>query len=322
MNIELDKSVGGFFGLEQGSTSNSFYHTDAIALTSGRACLNLILITTKASKVYLPYYICDTVLIPLEQLKIPYEFYSLDQSLEPKNLPALKDNEYILHVNYFGLANKTIDKLYLHYQNRLIIDNTQAFFEKKYQDCWSFNSARKFFGVPDGAFLYTPKKLNLNIERNKNICDSHLISRALDEPNAYLLFRESEEKISADILKISSLSEKLLATVNYSNVIKIRKNNFDIYRQIFSKINQLKLQPEGNQIPFCYPLLLASKIERTKLSSKKIFIPTLWEDTINRNLSGFELEKRISLCLLPLPIDHRYNPADCQRVANTILEHI
>ena len=43
--------------------------------------------------------------------------------------------------------------------SNVIIDNAQAFYSKHQDRAYSFNSARKFFGVPDGAYLFGKAKL-------------------------------------------------------------------------------------------------------------------------------------------------------------------
>lgn len=313
------QTIGGFFALELGF-NNASYHPNAIALTSGRSCFNLILTTIKAQKVYLPYYICDAILLPLKQLGITYEFYHLNESLKPKQLIKLNANEYFLFVNYFGIATKTIDELYEQYGDRLIIDNTHDFFSRNYKNCWSFNSARKFFGVPDGAYLYTPGKIECFWERNADINYSHLIERSLGKASAYETYKNNEAKIKADILGMSLLSEKILSGLDYPEVIKRRKSNFAIYAEAFSKMNKISIFADDNEIPLYYPFWCESKIQRSLLSKHGIFIPTFWNDTIHRNLPNFKFEKQMTSQLLPLPVDHRYNSDDCRQVISAILQ--
>lgn len=312
------KNIGGFFELEIGTTLNAFYHSDAIALTSGRSCLSLILATLKPTKIYLPYYICDDALIPLKLNGISYEFYAIDEHLIPTKIISLRDNEYIMYVNYFGLMNQVIDNLYVHYGARLIVDNTQAFFAKKYNDCWSFNSARKFFGVPDGGYLYAPHAISFVAQRNANIYQAHLIERLLNKPSAYASYLISEANIEWQILQMSLTAEKILATIDYAAVIQRRQCNFVVYERAFGSINKLKINFAKTAIPFCYPLWLDIEIPRNILSQQGVFVPTLWQDTLNRHVPNFCLEKALSLQLLPLPIDHRYDEDDCHRVMQTI----
>lgn len=319
MNDTEQKTIGGFFPIELGTRQHN-YHTDAIALTSGRACFNLMLTLTQAQKVYLPYYICDTILIPLKKLNIAYEFYAINKHLQPETTVVLKNNEYFLYVNYFGISSNIVDSLYEQYGNRLIIDNTQAFFAKQYKDCWSFNSARKFFGVPDGGYVYAPTSYDSSIERNHDIHYTHLIERLLNMTSAHETYKKNEAKIHADILGMSLLSEKLLSCLDYAHIADRRQLNFSIYKQAFSTINQLAINMEETDVPFCYPLLCEKEVTRSSLIQAGIFIPQFWEDVIHRNLSDFKFEKQLATKLLPLPIDHRYEAKDCERIINFISE--
>jgi hypothetical protein len=146
------RHIGGYFELELPRAGKSF-HPKAMALSSGRACLAAILEQKKPRKVYLPFYVCDAVLAPMREAGIPVTFYRLAQDLTPKNLPAPHTRELVLAVNYFGLQSKLIKNLSKRYGNNFIADHTQAFFEKPTSGYWAFCSARKFFGVPDGAYL-------------------------------------------------------------------------------------------------------------------------------------------------------------------------
>ena len=83
---------------------------------------------------------------------------------------------YILYTNYFGICTKNAKKLAKKYKN-LILDNAQSFFTEPI-GLASFNSARKFFGVPDGAYLFCNKKIGEELQINKSYERfSHLLKR-------------------------------------------------------------------------------------------------------------------------------------------------
>ena len=92
-----------------------------------------------------------------DNLKIPHEKYNVDNNFYPiLKINKLKKNEAILYPNYFGINDKNVNKLTKIFKN-IIIDNVHAFYQKKnFQD--TIYSPRKFFGVPDGAYLKTKKK--------------------------------------------------------------------------------------------------------------------------------------------------------------------
>ena len=52
-------------------------------LLNGRSSLAMILKFLKVKKILIPFYICNSIINVLENLKISYEFYPIDQSLKP-----------------------------------------------------------------------------------------------------------------------------------------------------------------------------------------------------------------------------------------------
>jgi len=315
------KRIGGFFELEI-IKGNSLYHDNAIKLSTGRACLNYILKVIQPTKVYLPFYCCDALFDPMVLNNIDYEFYPINNQLEIQKLPNLKSNEIIIYTNFFGIKKKYVKKLIKIFNDKLILDDTHSFFTKGYKtNNFSFTSARKYFGVPDGAFLYTPKhiKLDLNIEKNCSISVQHNVHRLIGlNDKAYMEFAEYEKMLGSDIDSISLLSEKILSTIDYDSIRKRRDENFNYFHKEFGGINKLKINK--NEIDsFCYPLLLNKSIDKKKLYHEEIFIPNLWLDTHYREQKdNFPLECMFSQDILPLPIDHRYLVKDLRRVSDTI----
>ena len=139
----MDKAIGGYFGLEL--RHGEHYHKDAIRLNTARNCFEYVLRSRQYTKVYIPYYTCEVMLEPLNKLGVQYEFYSINEKLEPALLPNLKENEAFLYTNYYDLKQDCVLKLANCFGNRLIIDNAQAFFAKPIQGIDTFYSARKFF---------------------------------------------------------------------------------------------------------------------------------------------------------------------------------
>jgi hypothetical protein len=331
MKIHFPESriVGGFFEAEKPSNlAQDIFHPQAISVTSGRACLKQILKSTQAKRMYIPFYICDTVLAVIQEAGAEFKFYKLNEDLTPASLPELNADELFLYVNYFGLNSETAEALRVQYGQQFILDNTQAFFAKGNLETgnpngWSFNSARKFFGVPDGAYLYAPVSLPATASQNKTLITEHLTQRTskkLDQ--AYQLYLQNEELISTDWLDMSTYTRAVLEQIDYTEIQAVRQSNFSIYHQAFGTINKLALSSTAlalkGKIPFCYPLWLDSPVDRTRLYEHTIFIPTLWKDVLNRSQPGFELEKSLSAQLLCLPLDHRYSESDCHYVIENI----
>lgn len=147
------REIGGFIGFEVTKGNNSYHGNSALCLNTGRACLNLIIKNSNVNKLYAPFYCCDSVLSPIEENQIPYEFYGLNDRLEIADDITLDDESMIIYVNYFGLMNSYIGGLHSKYGDKLILDNTQAFFEMDKNGINSFNSARKFSGCRWSIFI-------------------------------------------------------------------------------------------------------------------------------------------------------------------------
>lgn len=325
MSLSKEKIIGGFFELEL-PNGNSIYHDDAIQLSTGRACLNYILQVKKPRKVYVPYYCCDALFEPMIINNIEYQFYEINSQLEIKELPELNENEILICCNFFGIKSNYINLLIEKYKDQLIIDNSHSFYKKQFNSkSISFTTARKYFGVPDGAFLYMPKhkSINKDIERNIRVSINHNMHSLLGlQDLAYSEFSEYEKSLNSEIERISIVSEKLLSLVNYSEVRKIRNRNFNFFYNEFKKFNKLQIA-ESEADCFCYPLLLEKPIKKEELYKEKIYIPNYWVDTINRNeKNSYKFECKISEELLPLPIDHRYSIEDLKRVSEAIQKRV
>lgn len=317
------KPVGGFFELElvRGPAN---YHSSAMPLNTARACMKFILNHSEPRKVYLPYYNCDASLMPFGGTSTKYEFYAIDEELNIAQLPRLLPGELLIYINYFGLKGAHVKSLLDMYGENLVVDNTQAFFEKGYWTGWSFNSARKFFGVPDGGFLYAPIPYEFDqIPRFDGFHFSHLVNRLTGkQQQSYREFLLYEESLGSNIERMSLLSEVLLSNIDYAEVAAKRKRNYLLYESAFKARNLFHFSPSEGEVPMFYPLLLDKELDKNILYRDQIFIPVFWQDTVRRNLPGFSWEKELSGKLLPLPIDHRYDENDCRRVADAILQLI
>lgn len=312
------KPIGGFFELEIPRKGRP-YHKKAVALSTGRSCLNVIIKYLAPRKCYLPFYTCDATLEPFFLNNIKFEFYSLGKELDPVSLPSLKEGEYFLYTNYFGVKCKTTASLIEIFKKQLIIDDTHNFFVKGNSSNWSFTSARKYFGVPDGAYLYAPVRIKEQFPRFTGISINHNLNRLLGfQDLSYRQFIDYEKKLNSDIYRISIISERLLNNIDYQSVKKKRMDNFSFLHASLKQYNEFRIDKRDNSVPFCYPFLPSKKINLEELYKRNLFIPSYWSDTINRRIKGFDYEKYISNNLLPLPIDHRYGRKEMELMVEIV----
>jgi hypothetical protein len=314
------KPVGGYFELEL-SKGRYSYHEVPYTFKSGRSALHYILRVCKPSLVYVPFYTCNALLQSFEAAGIPFRLYAIDEILEPVTLPVLASHEYFLYINYFGLKDDTVNKLSVKYTDRLIVDCTQAFFTKGNGRSWYFNSCRKFFGVPDGAYLYPPDHIQVEVieQRNEAFTVEHLVKRFNGQvQEGYSAFKENEILCGPEIKGMSAISQHLLSHINYNEVIASRRANFDCLHRIFTNQNQFAIIANEESVPMVYPLMTRYQIDRNVLYNNDVFIPTFWTEVKAGTDTGFEVERGLAEKLLPLPVDHRYNDVDMQRMAAVI----
>lgn len=325
-NVNLP--IGGFFPEEIGEEKNrlDILFENTIALKSARSAFNFLIKYLRVKKVYIPFYICEVMMEPIKLNNIEYEFYAIDERFAPVFDKSIDKGEYILYVNYFGLINEKVTKFYAKYKDQLILDNTHAFFADKKMANYSFNSARKFFGVSDGAFLYVKgiKFDSLNIPPVKNQpARSHLIHlRQGKREVAFKEYQQAESLMDAEIESISTYSDNLLNKVDFDFVKERRIENFNILASKLKKYNLIEVTEVSNEVPFAYPFLSKTKLERNKLISKGIFFPRLWPNVLEESIKGFSFEKKLAQDMFPLPIDHRWNKHDMNYIVSTIKKEI
>lgn len=103
------ESIGGYFSLEL--TQGGSYHSNAIALNTGRNCLEFILRCRGYRKVFIPYYTCEAVMEPFHKLGVSFVFYHIDKHLEIADNISLSEDEAVLYTNYFGLKQTYVERL-------------------------------------------------------------------------------------------------------------------------------------------------------------------------------------------------------------------
>ena len=311
------KEIGGFFELELNCTGE--YHAGALDLNTGRNALEYILRTRGYEKVYLPYYSCSVLLEPLKKLDLAWEFYLIDEKLEPKLEKKPEYKEAVLYINYFGIKQQVVRRLKERFHN-LIVDNSQAFYAEPIEGVYTFYSARKFFGVPDGDYLYTNKQLDIDLPRDQSHTRmEHLLKRMdCNALSAYKTFLANETELcNQPIKKMSKLTRSLLRNIDYKRIKSVRERNFLFYHDCFRGINRLHIDVETLNSPMVYPLLINKKGIREWLIKNKIYIAAYWKE-VATNVNEQWFEKELIDYLLPLPVDQRYGPDELTIVIEKI----
>ena len=312
------KPIGGYFELELNKGNE--YHSDSLHLNTGRNCLEYILRAKGYKTIYIPHYMCEVLLEPIKKLKINYKFYHIDSNLDPLFNKHLKKHEALLYINYFGIKQRAIFLLNEKVEN-LIVDNAHAFFDKPPGNADAFYSVRKFFGVSDGAYLYTNKFLEQSFKQDISFNRiQHLVKRIdLGAEAGYCDFKINDVSlINQPIMQMSRLTEALLCNIDYAKAQASRKNNFLFLHEKLQALNKLKIDTAILKAPMVYPLLSNILGLREELLEQKVFVATYWPNVL-KDMDADEVEYQIAKNIIPLPIDQRYGKTELERIIKLIV---
>lgn len=314
INGEIMEPIGGYFSLELPLYEE--YHKDAIKLNTGRNCLEYILRARRYSKVYIPYYTCEVILEPFQKLNVPYEFYHINMRLELAQEIRLNPGEALLYTNYYGLKQRYTEELAQCYGSRLIVDNTQAFYAKPIVGIDTFYTCRKFFGVPDGAYLYTDQQLDMALEQDYSYERMNSLTKRIDlSPEAgYHDFQELSRSLVGQPIKLmSKLTQRMMQGIDYEVVAQQRRANYQLLDAVLGHANDIMLPLEDDAIPMVYPYLVPVKGLREKLIENKVFVARYWPNVLE--MSGEEsIDHLMAYQMQPLPIDQRYGEKEMKTI--------
>lgn len=296
------REIGGYIELD--TYTGPMLHGDGIKLNCGRNALAYLIEAKEIKKLWMPKFMCDSCDKVLSDRGVVVEYYSIGLDFKPI-VPEWDGWLYV--VNYYGqLSNEYLASL----GDRVIVDNAQAYFQDPVPGMDTLYTCRKFFGVADGAVLYTDKTIEVEQQDESFRRMNFLLGRYertasefYPEYAANNNFFENEP-----IKRMSKLTENLLHGIDYERVRQRRTENFAFLHERLHGINRLNLTiPEG---AFMYPLYLENGAEiRKKLQAMKIYIPTLWPSVFA--LCGkMEPEYDMAKNILPLPVDQRYSAYD------------
>ena len=318
--MENVKEIGGYFGLEK-LISNEYY-PDLAAVNNARCALLYIIKARNYNKVYLPYFLCDSVRLVLEREKIPFEEYRIDKTFLPLLEIKTKPEEVVYIVNYYGLiSEKQLISLKNRYGN-IVVDNAQAFFARPVKGIDTLYSCRKFFGVPDGGYAYTDAEVDedipvdVSMKRMKHILGRYEGNSASDYYDDFNNNDESFKEIELRLM--SKLTHNILGAIDYQAAKQRREDNFLRLSEALGEKNRLKLKcPPG---PYAYPFYIQNGMGvKKQLAKRKIYVATLWPNVLG---TGLDIETDFTENILPLPCDQRYSEEDMQRIVDAIRELI
>ena len=311
------KEYGGYIEFE--TFHGVLLHETAEALNCERNGLAYLCKTKKIKRIYIPYFLCSSVSNVCKKINVSFAYYSIDEDFMPIFDKELGVGEWIYIVNYYGqLSNEVLLKLKKKYEN-IIVDNAQSYFQLPIDGIDTLYNCRKYFGVADGAFLYTNQKLIKDLPIDESFERMHyLMGRYERSANEFYEEYVVNNSIFSNepIKRMSRLTMNLLRGIDYVAVAEQRETNFSILHNAFKDVNELQLDvPYG---AFMYPLLIKNGVKiRKDLQKRKIYIPMLWPNVIEICEEG-TIEHRFASNILPIPVDQRYEKEDMYYIVEVI----
>lgn len=310
------KEIGGYIELD--NYNLPVLHEQAVALNCGRNCLRYLIRAEKIKKIYLPYFLCDSVKNLCEKEKVTVFYYHINEQFMPGKI-SLDEDAWLYIANFYGQINAERIKLFASEYERVIIDNAQAYFDEPVRGADTLYTCRKYFGVPDGAFLYTKAALEDDIPLDESFERMRFLLGRYERTAAefYGEYAANNRLFANEPLKrMSKLTCNLLHGINYEKVKQRRTENYMYLKDVLGNINLLKLMDiEG---AFAYPLLLDNGGEiRKKLIENKIYVPILWPNVLEYT-SKDSIEYRFAENILPLPVDQRYGIDEMKYICSNI----
>lgn len=306
------REIGGYFELER--FYGEAYHKDAIALNCGRGCIRYLVELRDIKKIWIPDFMCDSVPNAFIKAGAKIMTYKIKSDFLPDYDFDIKDDEWLFICDYYGqLKDEDIRHAKEVSYGRIICDETQGFYRSPIKGVDTIYSCRKWFGVADGGYLISGDGSKL--ERGMPIDESHtrmpfVLGRY--ERSATEFYKKSKENNDyfddEPAKQMSPITENLLRVIDYNNVAKRRRDNWDYLESRIGDQNLLQLQKPD--VPFMYPFMVSDAGDiRESLANKGVYIPILWPSVL-KDKKSFQISYNYAKNILPLPIDQRYEDVE------------
>lgn len=309
------REIGGYIELD--TYCLPMLHEGAIALNCGRNALAYVIKARGIKRIKIPYFLCDSVSNVCQREHVNVSYYHISMDFRPVDV-QLDEDEWLYLVNYYGQLSNDDIRVYVDEYKKVIVDHAQSYFQSPVEGIDTIYTCRKWFGVADGAFLYTDAKLSEELPTDESYDRMGFLLGRYERTASefYKEYSENNKFFANEPIKcMSKLTRNLLHGIDYTTVEKRRNKNFLYLHDKLKDINQLTIQ----QTSFMYPLMIKDGDRiRKVLQQQKIYIPTLWPsvfDITDREDSSYKMAENI----LPLPIDQRYMIEDMEYIAKEIM---
>ena len=312
------RSIGGYFEFEH--FDGKEYHPRALALNCARNCLAYLIEARHITRIWIPKYLCASVQNVAKRYGVETRLYDTQSDFLPAyDSMSLAADDYLYMVDYYGQLSDDSIEAALHMCNgHLIVDEVMAFFRMPLPGVDTIYSCRKFFGVADGAYLYTESTIDR--ELLTDMSHDHMdfvLGRCECDSNVYYAesARNNKRFANEDIKLMSPITHNILRAIDYDAVAERRLSNFLYLAEQLDALNEL--HPVATPGAFAYPFLTCNGADlRKKMQEHKIYVSLLWGEALEYEGCA----RRFARDILPLPVDQRYTKEDMAYECDVLLK--
>ncbi|MBQ9414740.1 MAG: hypothetical protein IJU16_06420 [Clostridia bacterium] len=320
--------IGSFLELQLPKGREWHHEPHTARLNTGRAAIWHAFRLTGCEAIWLPAYQCDTVRDFLQKKHVPIKYYEINDRFDPQ-LDAVEEAEAVLLVNYYGVMSESRMAALAGQYRHPIIDDSQGFFAPPIDGAYTVYSARKFVGVPDGAYVVGDNADRFTDEYEQDYSSdtaAFLLSRIEYgcEGKVYELRSINEHRIDeADIRRMSKLTRTLLDAENNEFNRRKRRENFEAARELFDPFNKMDpaMYYDETCTPMVYPLVVEDDGLLPFLQKNKLFQGHWWSYLCDE-LPEDRFEYWLSRYVIPITIDQRYGREELLYTQKLIKEYV
>lgn len=354
---EFYYSVENIVKYIENQDKNNFFSTidiereNCILLDSGRSCIKYLLkniLGKKINKILLPSFLCSSIVNAIELIGIDFEFYNVNSDLiidiEDLDRKVKTVNEALYFINYFGFYQPNYVYEYLkkiQKTNLIIEDCTHTLFSKeedkhnRYIGDFQIASIRKWFGIPDGAILFSKSSkisydTNLTKSGNNDFFAMKFLGQLLKSnyiedgkcKKEYFMKIMRDAVLTDEINSMSSISEIILNGYDYIDLKNKRKLNYEyLYNELNNNaiIEPIFSCTKGEIYPLGFPIKVKTNRDKFRqyLANNNIYCPVHWNSYKHVNGEYIDSDK-LSNMILTIPCDQRYSQEDMKYIVDTI----
>lgn len=318
------------------------------AFASGRAALHAIVADAMdspgVSHVFLPDYLCGSMISAIDDLRCEYSYYPVGLDLRPdiarlsNDLSATESVPAVILVDYFGLIDLSPEIAVLaQAPNRpvIVLDKVQSFFTFNLDAGadYAFTSLRKTLPTPDGAPVLSRRaELYPQTDAEAPFVVEKLVGNLVKAFHGVECLPDSvyidhtvhgERLLDSDgyyDCAMSAVSRRILSNVDLGRAARARRRNFDYLAAKLrsSGIAPLVSRPAG-ATPLFLPVLLEDRDRvRAALAEERIFCPVHWPLPERAAVDLEPAHPELWNHGLSLVVDQRYGEPEMDRIAETV----